>query len=193
MWLWWISLIVLALRLLLSAPPPEEVVVAFAPDPDFQRAEQTLGIEWRRFVRPVAGGVDVWRVELNLGDDLRAMATATVESAGDVEGAAFDDVALDGLALAALDRSEEAEAAFRELVRRRPRCVEARLMRGVVLAEMARWDEAAGEFRRAVRLAPACAEARMLAVAAERESGNATAKGAADAGAPGLDSQPAPR
>ena len=159
--MWWVWLVILVMRLTCRSPQVEEVP-GYPPDPDFLRAEQTLGFGWRAFVRSAVGGLYVWRVSPDIGEDARAMALAAIEGGWDDGGAGLDDVAMCGLALAAVGRDEEAVGVFRRVAKRWPDCVEARLMFAMGLMELGRWGEAEGELAAASRRAPAMAETRLL-------------------------------
>lgn len=152
---------ILVVRLACESPRVDEAP-SYPPDPDFLRAEQTLGFGWRHFVRTAVGGLYVWRVNPEIGEDGRAMALAKVEGDDDPMGEGLDDVAMRGLALAAMDQPEEALAVFDRAAVRWPNCVEVRLMRAIGLMRLGRWPEADGELSAASRRAPAMPETRML-------------------------------
>lgn len=154
-------MVILVLRLTCRSPQLDDAP-SYPPDPDFLRAEQTLGFGWRAFVRTAVGGLYVWRVNPEIGDDARAMALAAIGGGADDGGAGLDDVAMRGLALAAMDRHEEAAEVFGQAARRWPNCVEIRLMSAIGLMELGRWREADGELAAASRRAPAMPETRLL-------------------------------
>jgi len=160
--MWWLWLVIVVLRLACQSPRGADEAPSYTPDPDFQRAEQTLGFGWRHFVRTAVGGLYVWRVNPEVGEDALAMARATLEAGDEVAGAGLDDVAMRGLALSATGRLEEALGVFDGAARRWPNCVEVRLMRAIGLMRLGRWPEADGELAAASRRAPAMAETRLL-------------------------------
>ncbi|HPA20503.1 MAG TPA: tetratricopeptide repeat protein [Verrucomicrobiae bacterium] len=158
---WCVWLVMLVLRLVCRSPQVEEGA-AYPPDPDFLRAEQTLGFGWRHFVRSAVGGLHVWRVTPDIGEDSRTMALAKIDEGADVSGAGLDDVAMRGLALAGVGRHEEAATVFSLASKRWPGCVELRLMRAIALMEQGQWQEADVELAAASRRAPALTETRLL-------------------------------
>ncbi|MGE0725128.1 MAG: tetratricopeptide repeat protein [Alphaproteobacteria bacterium] len=123
-----------------------------------------------RLRRPVPALLRVAGILIERGDPERAFAFA--DEAATL--APDDPLALNlrGMALGALHRRSEAEAAFRAAIARDPDFVEAIHNLGRVLADDGRHREAAEEFRRAIALAPGFTAARHGLSAALREGGH---------------------
>lgn len=160
MWCVWLALLLLGIA---CRSPELDDEASYPPDPDFLRAEQTLGFGWRHFLRPAVGGLHVWRVTPNISEDSRLMAMAQIEGmADDIQDPGLDDSAMRGLAFAIAERNEEALSVFDTATRRWPHCVEFWIMGAITLMEEGRWAEAEARLAAASRRAPALTEIRLL-------------------------------
>lgn len=159
MWSLWLAILLIRL---LCGPRDIDPAAFYPPDPDFLRAEQTLGFGWRNFLRPAVGGLHVWRVTPAITEDSRLMAMAQIDSVRDLNDSTPDEVAMRGLALACVDRHDEALAALKSGCERWPGCTEFWIMRAITEMESGQWPEAEASLAAASRRAPSLIETRLL-------------------------------